>query len=208
MRRLYITGTDTDVGKTHVTGALAGALRKAGDNPTVVKIVQTGISAGVPGDAHTAASAAGCPALELHRFDLPADAWNAALAAGVPPLRADTLTAEIRNIPGSIVVEGSGGAATPLNQTESISDAVRGCELETIIVVGLRLGCISHALLTLEYLRTRYMPIRGMILCEHTRLPEQEYTRQVQRALRAHAPLLGIAAFQDTTIDASAWLRG
>jgi dethiobiotin synthetase len=204
MRRLYITGTDTDIGKTRVTGAVAGALRKAGDNPTVVKIVQTGISAGLPGDAHTAASAAGCPGLELHRFDLPADAWNAALAAGVPPLRADALAAEIRNIPGSVVGEGSGGAATPLNETESISDAVRRCDLETIIVVGLRLGCISHALLTLEYLRARGMPILGMILCEHTLLPEHEYIRQVQRALYAHAPLLGVVAFQDTTINANA----
>ncbi|MGB8966437.1 MAG: dethiobiotin synthase, partial [Candidatus Cybelea sp.] len=76
MYRYFVTGTDTDVGKTRVTAALALALRRAGLNPTIVKLVQTGLALGVPGDAARAAELARVPSLEFARFERAADPWS------------------------------------------------------------------------------------------------------------------------------------
>jgi dethiobiotin synthetase len=181
--RLYVTGTDTDVGKTRVTAALARELRERHGSATVVKIAQTGLGEEEPGDAQLAAELAGCAWRELVRFRKPADAWTAARDAGRPPLRADEAARMIDGIPGPLVVEGSGGAAVPLNETESITDVAARCGLEAMLVVGLRLGCISHALLTAEYLATRDVRLRGIVLCE--RWPVEEgYVDDVRRALQ------------------------
>jgi dethiobiotin synthase len=197
LRRIYIAGTDTDVGKTRVTAAVAKALRASGEPTTVVKIVQTGLPSGVPGDAHTAGALAGCPAIELHRFEKPADPWTAARAAGAQTLRANDLAEEIRRLPGSLVVEGSGGVAVPLNADETISDVAAQCALETILVVGLRLGCINHALLSLGYLRGRGISILGAVLCERWTGADAEYHEEVRRVLRDRCSILDTIFFED-----------
>src|SRR5579884_3003675 len=109
MHRYLVTGTDTDVGKTRVTAALATALRVAGENPTIVKLVQTGLDAGVPGDAVRAATLAQCRHVELARFRKPADPWSAALAEGTPTVRAEDLAHVIEGVNGAVVAEGAGG---------------------------------------------------------------------------------------------------
>jgi dethiobiotin synthetase len=196
VKRLYVTGTDTDIGKTRVTTTLARALRAGGEPVTVVKLVQTGLPAGTPGDAHEAGALARCGSLELRRFAKPADPWTAALAASEPPLRAAALAERVALLSGSLVVEGSGGAAVPLNEAESLSDAARLCGLETVLVVGLRLGCINHALLTLEYLASRAMPLLGVVLCERYPLEEPGYAAEVERALAGRARVLGTIAYE------------
>jgi dethiobiotin synthetase len=180
--RLYVTGTDTDVGKTLVTAALARALRDAHGAATVVKIAQTGLMEEERGDAETAAALAGCAWRELARFPKPADAWTAARDAGCPPLRAADAAAAIAAIAGPLVVEGSGGAAVPLNETESITDVATRCALDAIVVVGLRLGCLNHALLTLEYLAKRGVAVRGIVGCERWPV-EAGYPDDVRRIL-------------------------
>ena len=180
--RLYVTGTDTDVGKTLVTAAAAAALRERHGAATVVKIAQTGLASRTTGDAQYAAELAGCEWRELARFPQPADPWTAALAAGAQPLRASEAADAIAAIAGPVVVEGSGGAAVPLNEDETISDVAVRCELEALLVVGLRLGCLNHATLTLEYLARRGVRVRGIVLC--ARWPtEAGYLRDVQRVL-------------------------
>jgi dethiobiotin synthetase len=119
----------------------------------------------------------------LVRYPKPADAWTAARDAGRPPLRADEAASMIAGIPGPLVVEGSGGAAVPLNETESITDVAARCGLEAMLVVGLRLGCINHALLTAEYLAKRDVHLRGIVLCERWPV-EKDYVDDVHRALQ------------------------
>lgn len=196
MHRFYITGTDTDVGKTRVSAALAKALHRGHEETTIVKIVQTGIAAGLPGDAELAASLAGCAAVELRRFEKPSDPWTAALAASADPLDARELSARLNAIPGSIVAEGSGGAAVPLNVAETITDVARHCDLQGILVVGLRLGCINHALMTLEYLRKREIVVRGAVLCERWPSGDREYAEAVGRVLGHHCEVLGLVRFE------------
>ena len=95
MQRYFVTGTDTDVGKTRTTAALALALRLAGKAPTIVKLVQTGLAPGVPGDAAHAGTLAGVPHVELARFFKAADPWSAAEAEGKSEVRAYELVDDV-----------------------------------------------------------------------------------------------------------------
>ena len=191
MTRLFVTGTDTDVGKTRLTAALAAGLVARGETPTIVKAVQTGLAPGEPGDALEAAALAGCASLELARFRLAADPWSAALAEGAELLDADTLARRIEAIPGAVVVEGAGGAAVPINATETLTTVAARTSCEAVVAVGVRLGCISHARLTLAYLRAHGVPLRGVVLVERWRASDPGERARIARALEGHAPLLG-----------------
>ncbi len=194
--RIYVVGTDTGVGKTRAAATLACAMRGA---LTIVKLVQTGLAHNAPGDAENAASladAARCfaetsplrhptPWRELARFPAPADPWNAALAANAAPLEVTEHLAALGAIGGDLIVEGSGGAAVPFNADASLSDVARAAGCEAVLVIALRLGCISHALLTLAYLEGLGMPVRGAILCEPLAPVADDYRAQVERALAA-----------------------
>ncbi len=195
MSRYFVTGTDTDVGKTRVSAALARALVLAGERPTIVKLVQTGVAPGECGDAERAGALAGCAFSELARYARPADPWGAALADGREPLRAHALAARLDAFAEPLVVEGSGGAAVPLNASETIADVARLAGAAAIVAVGLRLGCISHTLLTLAYLEARAIPVEGVVLVD--RLRANDYAREdVERALAARAEILGTLAYR------------
>jgi dethiobiotin synthetase len=187
--RIFVTGTDTDVGKTYVTSALATALRLelAPATPiTIVKAVQTGLAESKPGDARQAfAEAKGAQifARELRRFHKAADPYSAALAEGKEPPRADELAAELARIEGALVVEGAGGAACPLNETETMADIAAAAKLSVIVVVGLRLGCISHALMTADYVTSKGCELRGAVLVDRFGKSAADYIADVERAL-------------------------
>jgi dethiobiotin synthetase len=192
--RYFVAGTDTDVGKTRVAAALALALRLAGKSPTVVKVVQTGVPPETDGDAGRAGALAGVPRLELERFEKPADPWSAALAQGAT-LRARDLAAQIDALGGSLVVEGSGGILVPLNEREHLGDVARLAKLEVLLAIGLRLGCMNHALLTLEFCRNAAIPVAGAVLVERWGPTEAAYRDDVARVLQGKSPLLGILPF-------------
>jgi len=192
MTRLYITGTDTDVGKTRVTRMLARALVDAEGDVTIAKLVQTGLGAGVLGDAAEAcADITGCRHVELARFLKPADPWTAALAERRTPPRAPALAAELATIDGPLLAEGSGGVAVPLNADESITDVACWAGLDAVLVVGLRMGCISHALMSIEYLEKRGVRIAGVVLCERWPDTPSDYADDVARILGARARIAG-----------------
>jgi len=195
LTRIYVTGTDTGVGKTLVTSALAAGLRERHGHASIVKIAQTGVAPGEPGDAEEAARLSSCVWFELARFLKPADPWTAALAEGAVPLRAADAVARIASIEGSIVVEGSGGAAVPLNERESISEVAASCALEAVVVVGLRLGCLSHTILTLDYLRARAIAVRGLVCSEMVPV-EPSYVDDVRRVLSAFADRICTIGFE------------
>lgn len=192
MHRYFVTGTDTDVGKTRVAAGLALALRDAGLRPTVVKIAQTGVSAEEEGDAQRAARFSCAPWRELARFAKPADPWAAALSAGAHPLEARKLAAEIDAITGCIVTEGAGGVMVPLNERQEIGDVAVLAKLQAVIVVGLRLGCINHALLTLDRCTRLGIPIAGAVLVERWNATAPDYRADVRRALEPRAHVLGV----------------
>jgi dethiobiotin synthase len=193
--RYLVTGTDTDVGKTRVTAALAAALRIAGEDPTIVKLVQTGLDPGVPGDAAHAGKLAQARHVELARFRKPADPWSAALAEGMPTVHAEDLTRVIAGISGAVVAEGAGGLAVPLNRAQNFGTVAVLAKLHVILVVGLRLGCMNHALLTLALCDQLQLHVAGCVLVDRWQKSDPSYAADVRRALQGKIEILGILPF-------------
>jgi dethiobiotin synthase len=196
VHRYLVTGTDTDVGKTRVSAALAAALRVAGENPTIVKLVQTGVNAGVPGDAALAGKLAHVRHVELARFQKPADPWSAALAEGMPTVHAEDLTRVIDGISGAVVAEGAGGLAVPLNRAQNFGTVAVLAKLQIILVVGLRLGCMNHALLTLALCDQLQLRVAGCVLVDRWQKSEPSYADDVRRTLQGKIEILGILPFE------------
>lgn len=201
--RVYVTGTDTDIGKTMVCAVVARAMMAAYASATVVKIVQTGSEPGEPGDAEIASGIAGCSSLEFARFAKAADPWSASVEAGRKPLHARALARQLKNVPGPLVAEGSGGAAVPLNRSESISDVAVHANLDALVVVGLRLGCINHTILTLQYLRAAGIRNRGVVLSLRWPDTPRAYVAEVEAVIGVHAPILAVIEGRDLQIDSS-----
>jgi len=194
VHRYFVTGTDTDVGKTRVTAALALALRQAGESPTIVKLVQTGLARGAGGDAARAAALSGVHFVELVRLAKAADPWSAARAQGAA-LRGAELVAALDALDGPLVVEGTGGMMVPLNDREHLGNVVASAKLEAIVVVGLRLGCLNHTLLTLNLCRELRVPIAGAVLVERWGATDSAYREDVTSVLQGKLRILGILPF-------------
>ena len=172
-RRLCIVGTDTDVGKTVVTAALARAMGHAGRAPLVLKPVQTGYAHDVFGSPlapdcvvyREACSDAIVPDMLL--LEDACSPHLAARQAGVV-LSAAALAGAVdeqacaRARPA--LIEGAGGLLTPLNGTETLLDAFALLYAPFILVAANRLGVLNHALLSVELLRARGLPLLGFIL--------------------------------------------
>ena len=155
---LFVTGTDTGIGKTVVSAALLAALNRAGVRAVGMKPVASGCGQTAHGWRNDDALAliarsAGAPDYALvNPYALPeAIAPHlAACAAGIE-IRLDPILAAYAALSTNadcLVVEGVGGWAVPLSPTLMQADLVRALALPVILVVGLRLGCISHALLS------------------------------------------------------------
>lgn len=195
MHRYLVTGTDTDVGKTRVTAALARAVKDTGEKTTIVKLVQTGLDPGVPGDATLAGTLAGVPHMEFARFRKPADPWSAALADGMPSVHAEDLARVLEQIDGSIVCEGAGGLAVPLNRIQNFGTLAELANLDIVIAVGLRLGCMNHALLTAALCDQMNLKIVGAVLVDRWGTSDEAYVADVKRALQGKLTILGILPF-------------
>ncbi len=197
MHRYFVTGTDTDVGKTRVTAALALAMKTAGMAPTIVKLVQTGLPPGVQGDAARAGKLAEVRFVELARFPKPADPWSAALASGAPEVHAGELLDAIAHLKNGVIAEGAGGLMVPLNAREHFGHVAALGDFETILVVGLRLGCLNHALLTISQAQQGGLPLAGALLVERWGPTEQHYRDDVMRSLQGKIRVLGILPYDE-----------
>jgi dethiobiotin synthase len=177
-----------------VVRLLADACRARRESVTVVKIVQTGVDAEDAGDARVAVERNGQTAIELLRFAKPADPWTASIAEGRAAPAAADLVRRVEKIDGNLLVEGSGGALVPINAEETISTVAERCGLRAVVVVGLRLGCISHALLTQHYLSGRGMPVCGFVLVDRWSTGA-EYEREVENVLLSRGCVLGTVPY-------------
>ena len=157
---VFIAGTDTGIGKTHVACALLHALRQAGFAAVGMKPVASGCfetAAGLRNDDALALQATGprqVPNADIHPDTLRAPlsphlaAERDGRVVSLPPLRAAFERLQASYAP--VVVEGVGGWRVPLAPGLLASELPRAWRLPVILVVGLRLGCINHALLSAE----------------------------------------------------------
>lgn len=169
MRDLLVTGTDTGVGKTVIAAALVTALRRSGVRAVGFKPMETGVTAGEPSDSDVLAHASpDHPALTQPLLQLP-EAIAPALAAeraGIP-LDADAVEDRIRQLRRdgyTLVVEGAGGVMVPLCWDYTVLDLAHACDLDAVVVARAGLGTLNHVAMTVMMLRSREIPIRGIVL--------------------------------------------
>jgi dethiobiotin synthetase len=158
MQGMYVTGTDTGIGKTRVSTALLHALRARGLRAVGMKPVASGCEATAAGwrnaDALALQAASdpvpGYADLNPYALPLPLAPELAARDAGVQIDLARILAAHARLQvqADTLVVEGVGGWDAPLSATLRQVDVVRALDLPVVLVVGLRLGCLNHAILS------------------------------------------------------------
>lgn len=168
MSLLLVTGTDTGVGKTVTTAALAGAARQAGLDVAVCKPVQTG-TADDDDDLREVGRLAGVGALHGGwRYPEPLAPVAAATRAGLPlPTRAE-LVASVRAVdaPGRLtLVEGAGGLLVELGSAGvTLRDLAVDLGAPVLLVVGPGLGTLNHTALTLEALAAQGVPCAGLVI--------------------------------------------
>lgn len=165
-----VVGTDTSVGKTYVTCALARALVAAGQRVVAIKAVETG-TVGEPGDHEDGvllarATGQAEPRAALVRLQTPI---GAAMAADVDGVRIDVheLTDRIRSLSAGVdqvLVELVGGLLSPFTWEDDALDFAHLLDARAVVVGADRLGTINHILLTLHALKDERIPIVGVVL--------------------------------------------
>lgn len=151
----FVTGIDTDSGKTLVSAILCEALQADYWKP---------VQAGLPRDADTINKLITNTKTRIHPetflLKTPASPHAAAKIDGIKISLNDFKIPETEN---HMVIEGAGGCLVPLNDTDFIIDLIRHLNTEVILVADLYLGSINHTLLTIEALKNRNIRIRGVI---------------------------------------------
>jgi len=204
-RGFFITGTDTEVGKTLIASALILKIKALAPNQTVMgfKPVVAGTSQSPTGitvneDLESLKLASGYPgnASDLCPYVLPTPAAPHLVAKSMGVmLELSTLLLAYQAISAKadwIVVEGAGGFLVPINAQQDLGDLAEALQIPVILVVGLRLGCINHALLTVEAIAQRGLTLAGWVA--NTLDPAMPYLLENIDTLKARieAPLLGI----------------
>jgi len=172
-RHFFVTGTDTSVGKTTVTVRLMQQLVAQGLTVIGMKPVASGCE-WVDGRWQnddvlqlTAASNVSAPAELINPYCFePAIAPHIAAAQAGVEIDFNVILAayaQLTTMADVVIVEGAGGLLVPLNATQTIADLIQSLSLPALVVVGMRLGCINHALLTAQVLKQRNIDFCGWV---------------------------------------------
>jgi len=162
-RGIFVTGTDTNVGKTVVSAAVM--IRYRGEAPLKYwKPVQTGIEH--DDDAREVARLAGMPAIHDRGVRLP-HPLSPHLAARLAGTRI-TVQSLLEHVNGEAgtrwIVEGAGGVLVPINELETMADLIGALDLPVLIAARSSLGTINHTLMTIEALRRRMLRVAGVVM--------------------------------------------
>ena len=212
-KTFFIAGTDTDVGKTLVAAGLLVAAKNQGFTTAALNPLAAG-------SQKTEAGLRNSDALLLQSVitqPLVYEQINPiALEAAIAPhiaaqqekrvLSADRIAGFCRgslNQADFTLVEGAGGWRVPLNPQETLADVAKILRLPVILVVGMRLGCISHALLTAEAIRNDGLQLAGWVAnCIDADMPVLHENIH-SLAMRIPAPCLGVVPWLDDATPAS-----
>jgi dethiobiotin synthetase len=172
-RGVFITGTDTEVGKTVVASAMVRSLADAGQRIAVMKPIAAGAEPTPEGlrnaDAVELIAGANVPApyeiVNPYCLKLPASPHIAAANEGISIKLAPIIQAfgQLTRTSDLVVVEAAGGWHAPINEVETMADVAAALDLPVVLVVGLRLGCLSHALLTAQAIEDRGLTFAGWV---------------------------------------------
>lgn len=198
-KTFFVTGTDTEVGKTAVSCALLKAAAARGLTTAAVKPVAAGCDA--QGHNEDAVQLMEAMTQPLEYMQVNPVALQEAIAPHIAAereerrLQASRLVGLCRGVMMTradfILIEGAGGWRVPINPRETLADVARQLQVPVILVVGMRLGCINHALLTAEAISRDGLPLAGWVANRVE--PQMTCYEENLQALRERirAPLLG-----------------
>lgn len=210
----FVTGTDTGAGKTHVACALLHATRQLGLTTVGMKPIAAGVEDdGRNGDVTQLLAASSIqPPLALVNpflFIPPIAPHIAAQEAGRPIDLAVIYQAfeQLRELVEVVWVEGVGGFRVPLDERTDTTDLVQALALPVILVVGMRLGCLNHALLTAEAIRARGIRLAGWVANRIEPAMARFEANMETLSARLDAPLLGVTPYGASSARAAGALR-
>jgi dethiobiotin synthetase len=197
----FVTGTDTGIGKTTVSCALLHAFAAQGKKVAGMKPIAAGSENGQWPDVELLFAASNVNVarqqINPYAFDLPISPHLAVQQAGteIDLLVIHRAYRELSAAADIVIVEGVGGFLVPVNQNQTGADLAQTLNLPVILVVGIRLGCLNHALLTAQAIKAAGLPLAGwvancidpqmLVLAENIATLEQ----------RLDGPLLGVVPF-------------
>ena len=201
----FITGTDTDVGKTWVTVALLEHLKQRGRTVLGMKPIAAGCvwqqGQWQNADALLLQDHASLrlpyPLLNPYAYPEPVSPHLAGLH---DPAETDKIAECFNALQAQadvVLVEGAGGWYAPINATQDISDLAKALGLPVILVVGIRLGCLNHAKLSHEAILASGLPCAGWIaVCLDADMPKRE-ENITTLTITLSSPLLGVLPYLD-----------
>ncbi|MDI2128073.1 dethiobiotin synthase [Yinghuangia seranimata] len=169
MSILVVTGTDTGVGKTVVTAAVAALAAARGSSVAVVKAAQTGIGPDEPGDLQDVGRLAGVTDLhEYARYPDPLSPAAAARVSGLPPVNLYEVVGRVRELAETrrlVVVEGAGGLLVRFDEEgTTLADLAHTLGAQVLVVARPDLGTLNHTALTLEAMAHRGIDLAGVVI--------------------------------------------
>ena len=194
MNSLFITGTDTDSGKTFVCAGIAAELRSRGIIAFPSKPVQTGCVNDIAPDLRFAMETAGiqAPAEQMKelsplRFEQPCSPHLAAELAGTP-INIHELAAKMKKLEvryGPLIAEGAGGVMVPMGPGNTMLDFMRELGWPVVLVSTDRLGTINHTLLSISAIKDHGLELAGVVI-NHSAPPSKLISASNTRAIREY----------------------
>jgi len=179
MKGIFITGTDTGVGKTYFTALLTRLLRAQGIPAVAMKPVASGDRSDAMALAEAMGGAFPIPKINPIHFPTPLAPYAAGMLEN-RPFPWDQLRSHWRDIsgshPGPFLVEGVGGWRVPMDSTHTVREWARELGLPVLIVCRATLGTLNHSLLTVDSIRQAGLQIPGIIMNFHS-APKDDATR-------------------------------
>jgi dethiobiotin synthetase len=211
MASLFVTGTDTGVGKTRIACALLRAFSAAGKTTAGMKPVAAGREDGRWQDVEALCSASTVKAprhlVNSYAFEPAIAPHIAAELAGIH-IEIDRIAAahaQLSRLAEVVVVEGAGGFMIPLTATQTSADLAVRLKVPVVLVVGMRLGCLNHALLTRKAILAFGLTCAGWVA--NCIVPQMPHVDRNVATLEEHldCPLLGRVPYQpEMTADETA----
>ena len=205
---LFITGTDTGVGKTWISAGIMKLLKNQGQSVIGMKPIASGCkltNAGLRNE--DALILQQQSSVEIDYEQINPYAFAPAIAPHIAAEQAD-VTIDIQRITKNyhalstqadrVIVEGVGGWQVPLSGNNTVADLACALDLPIILVVGMRLGCINHALLTVQSIQQSGLKLAGWIANHIDPDMEEQGQNLLSIQQRIEAPLFGSIPFQNT----------
>ncbi|MDO4789353.1 MAG: dethiobiotin synthase [Porphyromonas sp.] len=201
-RVYFVSGIDTDAGKSVATGLLSKQLLSEGTKSLTQKMVQTGVTASVAEDIQTHRHIEGRSLLNEDKegstcplvYSYPCSPHMAAARDGKPPIDTALITEateRLKALSDVLLLEGAGGLMVPLTEDLLTMDYVKVQKLPVILVSTAKLGSINHTLLSLDALKHRDISVPLLIYNRHVRTDDEiteESFRWLSQYLTRHYP--------------------